>query len=61
MQSVTKNKQTYTDMYKSQQIWVVLLKEPEALLEVISSKNSNTLHFTVYTTCTSLQLDKPLI
>ena len=48
-------------MYKSQQIWVVLLKEPEALLEVIISKNSNTLHFTVYTTCTSLQLDKPLI
>ena len=58
MQSVTKNKQTYTDMYKSQ---LVLLKEPEALLEVIISKNSNTLHFTVYTTCTSLQLDKPLI
>ena len=30
---------------------MVLLKEPEALLVVIISKNSNILHFAVYTTC----------
>ena len=31
-------------------MWV-LPKEPEVLLVVITSKNSNSLHFAVYTTC----------
>ena len=35
------------DVYKSHRIWVILLKEPEALLDVIISKNSNTLHFAI--------------
>ena len=44
---------------------MVLLKEPEALLVVIISKNSNSLHFAIYTTCMpscrfNSQLDKPL-
>ena len=38
-----------TDIHKSQQIWVV--KKPERLLVVITSKNSNALHFAVYTIC----------
>ena len=45
---------------------MVLLKEiTEALLVVIISKNSNSLHFAIYTTCMpscrfNSQLDKPL-
>ena len=48
--SVTKNSHTQMFTRVNGYGWV-LLKEPEALLEVIISKNSNTLHFAIYTTC----------